>query len=75
MADFPVSAAAKTGGTWEIPGSISNGLFVVFAPLEEPEILVAVVVERGGGGGGLRRRTYCPCGVGCLFSSRSPPEM
>ncbi len=49
MAGFPIPAAAKTG-TWEIPGTIANGVFVAFAPLDEPEILVAVVVERGGGG-------------------------
>lgn len=49
MSDFPIPVAGKTG-TWEVPGSISNGLFIAFAPLEEPEILVAVVVERGGGG-------------------------
>lgn len=49
MAGFPYSMAGKTG-TWEVPGSVSNGLFVGFAPAENPEILVAVVVERGGGG-------------------------
>lgn len=49
MAGFPVAMAGKTG-TWEVPGSISNGLYVGFAPLDKPEILVAVVVERGGGG-------------------------
>ncbi len=49
LAGFPLTVAAKTG-TWEIPGSISNGIFVAYAPVEEPEILVAVVVEQGGGG-------------------------
>lgn len=49
MLGFPYSMAGKTG-TWEVPGSVSNGLFVGFAPVEKPEILVAVVVERGGGG-------------------------
>ncbi len=72
MADFPVSAAAKTG-TWEIPGSISNGLFVVFAPLEEPEILVAVVVERGGGGASAA----APIARAVLdaYFQAAPPEM
>lgn len=46
---FPTSVAGKTG-TWEVAGSTSNGVFVAFAPVEEPEILVAVVVERGIGG-------------------------
>lgn len=49
MGDSSYSIAGKTG-TWEVPGSISNGLFVGFAPKKNPEILVAVVVERGGGG-------------------------
>lgn len=49
MAGFPVPMAGKTG-TWEVPGSLSNGLYVGFAPVDNPEILVAVVVERGGGG-------------------------
>lgn len=49
MGDFPIPIAGKTG-TWEVPGSISNGLFVGFAPADNPEVLVAVVVEKGGGG-------------------------
>ncbi|NMB02275.1 MAG: penicillin-binding protein 2 [Firmicutes bacterium] len=49
MSGFPYSMAGKTG-TWEVVGSVSNGLFVGFAPAHDPEILVAVVVERGGGG-------------------------
>lgn len=49
MEGFPYSMAGKTG-TWEVPGKISNGLYVGYAPLEDPEILVAVVVEQGGGG-------------------------
>ena len=31
-------------------GSVSNGVFAAFAPVDEPEILVVVVVERGIGG-------------------------
>ena len=30
--------------------SVSNGLYVGYAPAENPEVLVAVVVEQGGGG-------------------------
>lgn len=46
---FPTSVAGKTG-TWEVVGSVSNGVFAAFAPVDEPEILVVVVVERGIGG-------------------------
>ncbi len=49
MAGAGYTMAGKTG-TWEVPGSVSNGLYVGYAPAENPEILVAVVVERGGGG-------------------------
>lgn len=49
MSGFPYSMAGKTG-TWEVPGRISNGLYVGYAPVENPEVLVAVVVEQGGGG-------------------------
>jgi len=49
MGDFPIPIAGKTG-TWEVVGSISNGLFVGFAPAQDPEVLVAVIVEKGGGG-------------------------
>lgn len=49
MAGFPYSMAGKTG-TWEVPGRVSNGLYIGYAPAEDPEVLVAVVVEQGGGG-------------------------
>ncbi len=47
--DYPVKVAAKTG-TAEVYGGSDNGLFVAYAPYEDPKIAVAVVIERGGGG-------------------------
>jgi penicillin-binding protein 2 len=47
--DFPVTSAGKTG-TAEVWGREDHGLYVAFAPFEEPEIAVAVVVEHGGSG-------------------------
>ena len=47
-----VSAGAKTG-TAEVGTDISNGVFVAFAPYENPEIAVAVVIEKGGSGAAL----------------------
>lgn len=47
--DFPVTTAGKTG-TAEVWGRDSHGLYVAFAPYEEPEIAIAVVVEHGGPG-------------------------
>ena len=49
FAGFPTSVAGKTG-TWEVAGSIPNGVFAAFAPVEDPEIVVVVVVEQGIGG-------------------------
>lgn len=49
--DFPIAVAGKTGtaeiGTEQEGGQSSNGLFVCYAPVENPEIAVAVVVEHG----------------------------
>lgn len=50
--DYPVKVAAKTG-TAEVYGGSDNGLFVAFAPYDNPKIAVAVVIERAGGG------SYC----------------
>ena len=50
--DYPVKVAAKTG-TAEVYGGSDNGIFVAYAPYENPEIAVAVIIERGGGG------SYC----------------
>ncbi|HHT73484.1 MAG TPA: penicillin-binding protein 2 [Firmicutes bacterium] len=49
FANFATTVAAKTG-TWEVAGSVSNGVFAAFAPAEDPEIVVVVVVEQGIGG-------------------------
>jgi len=52
--DYPVKVAAKTG-TAEIGilGTSDNGAFVCFAPLEDPQIAIAVYVEKGGHGSTL----------------------
>ena len=44
-----VSAGAKTG-TAQIGGSMKNGVFVVFAPYDDPEIAVALVLEKADAG-------------------------
>ena len=48
-----VSAGAKTG-TAQLGGDVkNNGVFVCFAPYEDPEIAVAIVIEKGGSGAAL----------------------
>ena len=44
-----VSAGAKPG-TAQIGGSMKNGVFVAFAPYDEPEIAVALVLEKADAG-------------------------
>ena len=44
-----VSAGAKTG-TAQIGGSMKNGVFVAFAPYDDPEIAVALVLEKADAG-------------------------
>ena len=46
---FPIAIAGKTG-TAEVPNGSSNGLFVAYAPAENPQIAVAIVIEHGSGG-------------------------
>ncbi len=47
--DFFVDVAGKTG-TAEVSKGSNNGIFVAFAPYDNPQIAVAVVIEHGTGG-------------------------
>ena len=47
-----VSAGAKTGSA-QVGTAVANGVFVAFAPFEDPEIALAVVIEKGGSGAAL----------------------
>ena len=48
-----VSAGAKTGTAQVSAETTNNGVFVCFAPYENPEIAVAIVIEKGGSGSAL----------------------
>lgn len=50
--DCVVDAAAKTARR-RPGGKVSNGVFVAFAPYDDPQIALAVVIEKGGSGGAL----------------------
>ena len=51
--DCVVDAGAKTG-TAQLGGdTVNNGVFVCFAPYDDPEIAVAIVIEQGGSGSAL----------------------
>ena len=46
---YEITAGAKTG-TASVPKGTANGVFVAFAPYEDPQIAVCVVVEHGAHG-------------------------
>lgn len=48
-----VSAGAKTGTAQINADTTNNGVFVCFAPYEDPEVALAIVIERGGSGSAL----------------------
>lgn len=47
-----VEAAAKTGSA-QVGTDIANGVFICFAPYDDPQIAVSVVIEKGGSGSAL----------------------
>ena len=49
--DFSIPVGGKTG-TAEVPGT-NNGLFVAFAPYDNPQIAISVVVEHGAHGNSI----------------------
>lgn len=48
FSDFPISVAGKTGSAQVKNGT--NGLFICYAPAENPQIAVSVVLENGDSG-------------------------
>lgn len=46
---YEQNVASKTG-TASVPSGTANGIFVAFAPVEEPQIAIAIVVEHGAHG-------------------------
>ena len=67
--DCVVSAGAKTGSA-QVGTDIANGVFVAYAPYEDPEIAVAIVVEQAGAGANIT-----PAAVAILNSWFSAPEI
>ena len=48
-----VEAGAKTGTAQVSSQKVNNGVFVCFAPYDDPQIAVAIVIEKGGTGAAL----------------------
>ena len=51
--NLPAKAAGKTSTAEQYWGASDNGAFVCFAPLEDPEIAIAIYIEKGGHGSTL----------------------
>ena len=51
--DCVVTAGAKTATSQLGGDQTENGVFVCFAPYDDPEIAVAIVIEKGGSGAAL----------------------
>ena len=51
--DCIVTAGAKTGTTQLGNGKKNNGMFVCFAPYDDPEIAIAIAIEQGDAGAAL----------------------
>jgi len=49
FSDYPISVGGKTGSA-QLGSGTANGVFVLAAPFEDPEIAIVVVVEHGGSG-------------------------
>ena len=54
--DLPVRAGAKTGTTEVVKGTRVNSLFTIFAPYDNPEIVLTVLVEGSASNQGLAIR-------------------
>lgn len=50
LAFYQVEVAAKTGTSQLGEDKTNNGIFICYAPYDDPEIAIAIVVERGGSG-------------------------
>ena len=56
--ELGVSVAGKTGTAEHAKGASDHGSFVCFAPMEDPEIAIAVYIERGGHGATVTSIAY-----------------
>ena len=50
--NYDIPVGGKTGSA-SVPNGEANGLFVAFAPFDDPQIAIAVVVEHAGSGSAI----------------------
>ncbi|MCL2819978.1 MAG: penicillin-binding transpeptidase domain-containing protein [Oscillospiraceae bacterium] len=51
--DYPINVASKTGTVQTDEHNYIDGVFVAYAPAENPEIAISVVLEKGGSNGAI----------------------
>ena len=51
--DYPIPVACKTGTAEHGSGGSDHASFVLYAPVENPQISIAIYVEKGAQGGNL----------------------
>ena len=51
--DYPVAVCAKTGTAQHGAGGSDNASYVCYAPMDDPQIAIAIYVEKGAQGGAL----------------------
>lgn len=51
--DFDYTVAGKTGTPEDDPTGSDNGAYICFAPVEDPQIAIAIYVEKGGHGASM----------------------
>ena len=54
LGPYPKAISAKTGTSQLGEGKTNNGIFICYAPSDDPQIAIAIVVERGGAGSNLQ---------------------
>ena len=47
--DFPIATCSKTGSS-QVNGGSANGVFVSYAPYDNPQIAISIVIENAGSG-------------------------
>jgi penicillin-binding protein 2 len=52
FSDYEVAVAAKTG-TVQTGSDFNDGVFICYAPADNPQIAISVVVEKGGSGAAI----------------------
>ena len=53
LSNYPIPVAAKTGTVQSDTSTINDGVFVCYAPADDPQIAISVVVQKGGSGAAL----------------------